>query len=62
MGGLTDERLASIYEGEGFGGGTSMRAKVVRELVDEIRSLRHELASVRAREPFPDSPPDAVGG
>lgn len=62
MAGLTEERLASIYVGDGFGGGTSMRAKVVRELVDEIRSLRRELAAVRQGEPFPDGPIDEVGG
>lgn len=40
---LTDERLRLIYEGDGFGGEKTMRAKVVRELIDEIRSLRREL-------------------
>lgn len=40
---LTDERLRLIYEGEGFGGEKTMRAKVIRELIDEIRSLRREL-------------------
>lgn len=40
---LTDERLQSIYEADGFGGERTMRAKVIRELVDEIRSLRTEL-------------------
>jgi hypothetical protein len=37
---LTDERLASLYEAEGFGGETTMRAKVIRELIDEVRRLR----------------------
>ena len=41
---LTDDRLAALYVGEGFGGDNTMRAKVIRELVDEIRSLRAELA------------------
>jgi hypothetical protein len=41
---LTDERLASLYTAEGFGGETT-GAKVIRELIDEIRALREELAS-----------------
>ncbi len=41
--GLTDERLASLYQADGFGGEKTMRAKVIRELIDEIRALRHEL-------------------
>jgi hypothetical protein len=41
--GLTDERLASLYDAEGFGGEKTMRAKVIRELIDEIRMLRSEL-------------------
>jgi len=41
--GLTEERLTSLYEGEGFGGEKTMRAKVIRELIDEIRVLRSEL-------------------
>ena len=40
--GLTDERLDSLYEADGFGGETTMRAKVIRELIDEIRQLRQE--------------------
>ena len=39
---LTEERLRLIYEGEGFGGEKTMRAKVIRELIDEIRHLRRE--------------------
>lgn len=42
---LTDERLMALYTAEGFGGETTMRAKVIRELIDEIRALRAELAS-----------------
>jgi hypothetical protein len=42
--GLTEERLASLYEGDGFGGEKTMRAKVIRELIDEVRLLRRELA------------------
>lgn len=41
---MTEERLASLYESDGFGGEKTMRAKVIRELIDEIRRLRRELA------------------
>ncbi len=41
--GLTEERLALLYNGEGFGGEKTMRARVIRELIDEIRVLRSEL-------------------
>jgi hypothetical protein len=41
---LTDERLAALYDGEGMGGERSMRARVIRELIDEIRRLRAEAA------------------
>jgi hypothetical protein len=44
---LTDERLASLYEADGFGGKRTMRAKVIRELIDEIRLLRAEVADLR---------------
>jgi hypothetical protein len=50
---LPEERLASLYEADGFGGEKTMRAKVIRELIDEIRALRHELAT---------RPPDATRG
>jgi len=40
---LTDSRLDSLYVSEGFGGEKTMRAKVIRELIDEIRALRREL-------------------
>ena len=46
---LTDERLNLLYTGDGFGGETTMRAKVIRELIDEIRLLRRELAQAEAR-------------
>jgi hypothetical protein len=49
--GLTDERLNSLYDADGFGGEKTMRAKVIRELIDEIRELRHELLTGR---PAPD--------
>jgi hypothetical protein len=41
--GLTEERLALLYNGEGFGGEKTIRARVIRELIDEIRVLRSEL-------------------
>jgi hypothetical protein len=47
--GLTDERLASLYDADGFGGEKTMRAKVIRELIDEIRALRSELRQAEAR-------------
>ncbi len=47
---LTYERLRLIYEGDGFGGEKTMRAKVIRELIDEIRSLRRELELAERRQ------------
>jgi hypothetical protein len=52
--GLAEERLTLLYSAEGFGGETTMRAKVVRELIDEIRVLRCEL---RQAETGQDGPP-----
>ena len=43
---LTEQRLRLIYTGEGFGGDNTMRAKVIRELIDEIRALRQELKAL----------------
>lgn len=40
---LPEARLASLYDAPEFGGETTMRAKVVRELIDEIRRLRQEV-------------------
>ena len=40
---LPEARLQSLYTGEDFGGEKTMRAKVIRELIDEIRELRREL-------------------
>ncbi|MDP9442097.1 MAG: hypothetical protein M3P34_07975 [Actinomycetota bacterium] len=34
----------SLYTASDFGGGNTMRARVIRELIDEIRALRNELA------------------
>jgi hypothetical protein len=39
---LTESRLRSLYDSEGFGGEKTMRAKVTRELIDEIRMLRRD--------------------
>jgi hypothetical protein len=50
---LTEERLEALYVTDGFGGDATMRAKVVRELIDEIRSLRSESAR---DESAPDTP------
>lgn len=50
---MTDERLASLYESDGFGGDKSMRARVIRELIDEIRVLRRELERAEASETGP---------
>jgi hypothetical protein len=47
---LPEERLASLYEAPGFGGETTMRAKVIRELIDEIRCLRAMVESKPPRE------------
>lgn len=44
MAGLTDERLRGIETGEGLGGERTARARVIVELVSEIRRLR-ELVS-----------------
>jgi hypothetical protein len=46
--GLTKERLASLHVAEGFGGEKTMRARVIRELIDEIRLLRRELLQAEA--------------
>ena len=46
---LTDQRLELLYSGEGFGGETTTRARVIRELIIEIRALRSELEEVRVQ-------------
>lgn len=51
---LTESRLDALYDAEGFGGDKTMRAKVFRELIDEIRALRRELHELVDR---PASPP-----
>jgi hypothetical protein len=51
---LTDARLDSLYRSEGFGGDQTMRARVIRELIDEIWLLRRQLAELHVA---PDGPP-----
>jgi hypothetical protein len=51
---FTDARLDSLYRSEGFGGERTMRAKVIRELIDEIRALRRQVADTEA---LPDQSP-----
>lgn len=53
---LPEVRLASLYDADGFGGEKTMRAKVIRELIDEIRALRDELTarSTKPRQPSND--------
>lgn len=45
---LNDHRLELLYNGADFGGETTMRARVIRELIDEIRSIRKELDEIEA--------------
>src|SRR4051812_5963400 len=40
---LPETRLTALYDAHDFGGEKTMRAKVIRELIDEIRLLRREL-------------------
>lgn len=46
---LPEERLESLYTAPGFGGETTMRARVIRELIDEIRRLRRLADDPRPR-------------
>jgi hypothetical protein len=59
---LTEQRLRLIYTGEGFGGDNTLRAKVIRELIDEIHALREELRGVgstaQSSAPGADGPGD----
>ncbi len=48
---LPEERLASLYEAPGFGGETTQRAKVIRELIDEIRQLLQQLEARSRQSP-----------
>ena len=47
---MTEARLSALYESDAFGGERTMRAKVIRELIDEIRVLRRDLAEAEGRE------------
>ena len=49
---LTEARPDALYNSDGFGGERTMRARVIRELIDEIRSLRAHIdqgAGARSR-------------
>ena len=53
---MTDARLDSLYRSEGFGGEQMLCAKVIRELIDEIRLLRRQLAELHMRPDGPEPP------
>ncbi len=59
--GPTEQRLASLYDAEGFGGEKTMRAKVIRELIDKIRLLRAELLQAGTRSGASDDGVDGQG-
>jgi len=40
-----------LYDGDGFGGDRTMRAKVIRELIDEIRDLRKQVGEMTVTRP-----------
>ncbi len=40
---LTEARLDSLYNSDGFGEEKTIRARVIRALIDEIRSLRAQI-------------------
>ena len=46
---LTDERLDLLYNADDFGAEKTMRARVIRELIDEIRLLRDEARADESR-------------
>jgi len=46
---LPEERLRLLYDGDDFGGETTMRARLIRDLIDEIRALRAEVAELERR-------------
>jgi len=49
--------LDALYEADAFGGEKTMRAKVIRELIDEIRALRRELLERGLRRSEPTRSP-----
>ncbi len=53
---MPEEGLASLYDADGFGGEKTMRSKVIRELIDEIRLPGHELAQARGQAPGASRP------
>jgi hypothetical protein len=50
---LTEDRLSLLYAGQDFGGETTMRAAVIRELIDEIRAMRLEVARLDSKQRHP---------
>lgn len=42
---FNDARLDGLYTADDFGGERTMRARVIRELIDEIRDLRRAAAA-----------------
>jgi hypothetical protein len=54
---LTESRLDALYVADGFGGERTMRALVIRELIDEIRELRQSLAHAEAESVDGPAPP-----
>jgi hypothetical protein len=54
---LTDARLDLLYQADGFGGERTMRARVIRELIDEIRELRRGLGELEVQADESDSEP-----
>lgn len=45
---FSDERLELLYESDSFGGESTMRAKVIRELIDDLRQMRRDLAEMES--------------
>jgi len=54
---LPDARLDALYDGEGFGGDRTMRARVIRELIDEIRALRRQTGEMTVTRPQTSTDP-----
>jgi hypothetical protein len=51
---LPEARLESLYKAPDFGGEKTMRARVIRELIDEIRTLRTDLDRASNPTEFPE--------
>lgn len=43
---FTEDRLDSLRSSEDWGGGSTERARTIRELIDEIRALRQQVAGL----------------